>query len=121
MRMHQCPHVVPTARVRSLSLPQLDARQVCHSLLAWLIGLNIGDLITTRAVLGRGGAESNPLMRGLVDSAAHASFVKCLCLAAVVALALRTRFPGRVAWTLGAINIWYAVVVGWNLTLVARA
>ena len=90
-------------------------------LLAWLIGLNISDLITTRAVLLRGGAESNPLMSSIVDNAAHASFVKCLCLAIVVALALRTRFPGRVAWILGVVNVWYAGVVGWNLTMLARA
>ena len=100
---------------------RFDARQVCHLLLAWLIGLNISDLITTRAVLLRGGAESNPLMSTIVDNAAHTSLVKCLCLSIVVALALRTRFPSRTAWTLGVVNLWYALVVGWNLTVLARA
>ena len=105
----------------TLATSRFDARQVCNVLLAWLIGLNISDLITTRAVLLRGGVESNPVMSAIVDSTAHASFVKCLCLAIVVALASRTRFPGRVAWTLGAVNLWYALVVGWNLKMVARA
>ena|SRR5688572_24468157 len=105
----------------TIALSRFDARQVCHILLAWLIGLNISDLITTRAVLLRGGAESNPLMSAIVDSPAHASLVKCLCLAIVVVLALRTRFPGRIAWTLGAVTLWYALVVGWNLTVLARA
>lgn len=100
---------------------RFDARQVCNLLLAWLVGLNISDLITTRAVLLRGGAESNPVMNAIVDSTAHASFVKFLCLAIVVALALRTRFPSRTAWTLGAVNLWYALVVCWNLTMLARA
>ena len=86
-------------------------------------GRVLGDagFLDGRAVLLRGGAESNPLMSAIVDNTAHASFVKCLCLAIIVALALRTRFPGRVAWTLGAVNLWYAVVVGWNMTVLARA
>ena len=113
MRVDCGTATIPTSR--------FDARQVCHLLLAWLIGLNISDLITTRAVLLRGGAESNPVMSAIVDSTAHASFVKCACLAIVVALALRTRFPGRVVWTLGAVNLWYAFVVGWNLKVLARA
>jgi hypothetical protein len=54
--------------MRPQSIPRLDAWHVCHSLLAWLIGLNIADLITTRAVLDRGGSESNPLMQGVIDS-----------------------------------------------------
>ena len=112
--MHDCyPATIAT--------PRFDAREICNVLLAWLIGLNISDLITTRAVLVRGGVESNPLMSAIVDNTAHASFVKCLCLAIIVALALRTRFPGRVAWTLGAVNLWYALVVGWNMTVLARA
>jgi hypothetical protein len=112
MRVHWRHVTVATSR--------FDARQVCHALLAWLIGLNISDLITTRAVLGLGGAEANPVMRGIVDNTAHVSLVKCLFLAIVVGLVLRTRFPGRVALTLGAVNLWYAIVVGWNLTLLAR-
>ena len=105
----------------TVATTRFDARRVCNALLAWLIGLNISDLITTRAVLLRGGAESNPVMSAIVDSTAHASFVKCSCLAIVVLLALRTRFPGRIAWTLGAVNLWYTLVVGWNLAMLARA
>jgi hypothetical protein len=112
---------VPVSRVVQTSIPRLEAWQVCHSLLAWLIGLNIGDLITTRAVLARGGTESNPLMQGVVDNTMQASLLKFVCLVAVVALVMRTRFPERVAWTLGAVNIWYALVVGWNLAVLARA
>ncbi len=109
------------ARPQPHTIPRLDAWQVCHSLLAWLIGLNIADLITTRAVLDRGGTESNPLMQGVIDNMLHASMVKLACMVAVVALVLRTQFPQRVAWSLGAVNIWYAVVVAWNLGVLARA
>ena len=48
-----------------------------------------------RAVLGRGGGESNPLMQGVIDSTMQASLVKFACIVAVVALALRTRFPSE--------------------------
>jgi len=107
--------------MHALSTPRFEAGDVCHSLLACLIGLNIGDLITTRAVLGRGGVESNPVMRGIVDSALHASCVKSMFLVVVVALAMRTRLPGRVAWLLAVVNAWYVFVVGWNLTVLAHA
>jgi hypothetical protein len=103
------------------SLLQADIWNVCHSLLAWLVALNIADLITTRAVLGRGGAESNPVMQLVVADLVRASAVKGICLALVVALALRTRRPGRAALTLGAVNVWYAIVVGWNCAVLLRS
>ena len=108
-------------RVAPRSVTRLDAWQVCHSLLAWLIALNVADLITTHAVLARGGSESNPLMQGVIDNIVHASLVKCVCIVVVVALVLRSRFPQRVAWSLGAVNLWYSLVVGWNLGVLARA
>ena len=115
------PRPAPAAGLRPRSVPRLDAWERCHALLAWLIGLNIADLVTTRLVLSRGGTESNPLMQGIVDSAAHAWLVKGVCLVAVVALVLRSRLPHRVAWTLGAVNLWYSLVVAWNLGVLAQA
>jgi hypothetical protein len=109
------------ARLRPRSIPRLDAWERCHSLLAWLIGLNIADLITTRLVLDRGGTESNPLMQGIIESAAHVWLLKGGCLVAVVALVLRSRMPQRVALTLGAVNLWYALVVAWNLGVLVHA
>jgi hypothetical protein len=110
----------PVTRLRPQSIPRLESWRVCHSLLAWLIGLNIADLITTRVVLARGGTESNPLMQGVIDSTMQASMIKFACIVVVVALVLRTRFPHRVAWSLGAVDLWYALVVGWNLGVLAR-
>ncbi|MEO5839924.1 MAG: DUF5658 family protein [Acidimicrobiales bacterium] len=115
------PRPAPLAHLQPRSVARLEAWQVCHSLLAWLIFLNIADLITTRLVLGRGGSESNPLMQGVIDSTMQASLVKFSCIVAVVALALRTRVPQRVAWSLGAVNVWYALVVGWNLGVLVRS
>ena len=91
------------------------------ALLAWLVGLNIADIVTTRAVLARGGVESNPVMQGIINNTMQASLVKSLCLVVVVGLVLRARSPGRIAWSLGAVDLWYALVVGWNLAVLARA
>ena len=115
------PRPARAASLRPRSVPRLDAWERCHSLLAWLIGLNIGDLVTTRLVLDRGGSESNPLMQGIIDSTAHTWLLKGGCLVAVVALVLRSRMPQRVALTLGAVNLWYAIVVAWNLGVLVRA
>lgn len=98
---------------------RIDAREISHALLAYLIGLNVSDLITTHAVLRRGGAEANPFMRGVVDDMLHATAVKCVALAILVMLVLRTHVPARAAWTLGVVAVWYAVVVGWNLSLLS--
>ena len=115
------PRPAPAASLRPRSVPRLDAWERCHSLLAWLIALNIADLVTTRLVLNRGGTESNPLMQGVIDTAAHAWLLKGMCLVAVVTLVLRSRLPHRVALTLGVVNLWYALVVAWNLGVLVRA
>lgn len=94
---------------------------VCHGLLAWLVALNVADLITTNAVLARGGRESNPVMQSVVDNMLHAGLVKAACLAAVIALCLRTRRPERVCLFLGMVNVWYAAVVLWNFWVLAAA
>ena len=110
---------IAATRERPLPAPRFDARELCHALVACLIGLNIGDVITTRAVLARGGAESNPFMRAVVDNTLHTSLVKGLLLAIVLALVTRTRVHTRTAWTLCVVTIWYTVVVTWNLALLA--
>src|SRR5262245_13249758 len=111
----------PAPRLQPRTVPRLDAWERCHALLAWLIGLNIADLVTTRAVLDRGGSESNPLMQGIVDTAAHAWLLKAACLIVVALLVLRSRSPQRVSLTLGVVNIWYALVVAWNMGVLLHA
>lgn len=104
-----------------VSRPALDPWAVCHSLLAWLIALNAADLITTHGVLRAGGRETNPIMQPVIHNFWAAGAVKAACLALVVALAFRIRRPERVALALGAVNLWYACVVGWNFAMLARA
>jgi hypothetical protein len=113
--------LAPAPRLRPRTVARLDAWERCHALLAWLIALNIADLVTTHAVLARGGTESNPFMQGIIDTAAHAWVLKGACLAVVALLVLRSRSPQRVSLTLGVVNLWYAVVVAWNMGVLARA
>lgn len=108
-------------RPYSIALPAPRIWDVCHGLLAWLVALNIADLITTQAVLMRGGTESNPIMKSVVDNMVHAGLVKGLCLAAVVALCLRTQKPERACLFLGLVNIWYLTVVAWNFSVLYAA
>lgn len=108
-------------RPYSIVLPAPRIWDVCHGLLAWLIALNIADLITTQAVLHRGGSESNPVMKTVVDNMLHAGVVKGLCLAAVVALCLQSKKPERTCLFLGMVNIWYVAVVVWNFSVLAAA
>jgi hypothetical protein len=110
---------IAATRERPLPPMRFGPREVSHSLLACVIGLNFGDVVTTRAVLQRGGGESNPVMQGIVDSTAHASLVKFVLLAIVIALVLRTRAYNRIAWILTVVTIWYTTVVLWNLSLLA--
>jgi hypothetical protein len=47
--------------------------------------------------------------------------LKGACLTIVALLVLRSRLPQRVSLTLGMVNLWYAIVVAWNLGVLARA
>ena len=95
--------------------------EICHGLLAWLVALNLADLITTRAVLRAGGAESNPLMEPFVQNIFSAGLVKAFFILLIVALVFRTRRLERMLPVLGMVDLWYFFVVIWNLTVLARA
>lgn len=83
--------------------------------------LNVLDLVSTRAVLSRGGVERNPLMRPVMDDLWHGALVKGACLALIVVLLARCPAPSRRAdLTMLAVCGWYLLVVGWNLQVLAR-
>lgn len=95
--------------------------EICHGLLAWLVALNLADLITTRAVLDAGGAESNPVMQPFVHNIVSAGCVKAFFILVIVALVFRTKRLERMLPLLGLVDLWYFFVVIWNLTVLARA
>jgi hypothetical protein len=89
-------------------------------LLVALIALNLADLVTTRLVLDRGGAEGNPLMRPLVEGLWPALSSKVLCLVLVAALAVRCPRPRWTVRLLAPVTVWYGLVVAWNLVVLSR-
>lgn len=82
--------------------------------------LNLADLLTTKAVLDRGGVEGNPLMRPLVEGMWGAVLVKFGLLIAIAVLVRRCPRSVRVLRGLTAVVVWYAIVVGWNLVVMSR-
>jgi hypothetical protein len=83
--------------------------------------LNLADLVTTRLVLDRGGAEGNPVMRPFVDQVWDAALLKCSCVVLIAALVSRCSTSLRVRVGLALVVAWYAVVVTWNVAVLARA
>ena len=109
----------PDSQVPWSWLSRIRGRQGCEQLIALLTVLNVADIITTHAVLRRGGTETNPLMRSIVDNTTHASVIKLLILCAVAALISRTEVSGRIVWTLATVTALYCGVVTWNLAVLA--
>jgi hypothetical protein len=90
------------------------------ALLVALAALNLADLITTRLVLDRGGAEGNPLMRPLVEGLWPALSSKALCLVLIAALAVRCPRPRWTVRLLAPVTVWYGLVVAWNVVVLSR-
>jgi hypothetical protein len=90
-------------------------------LVAVLAVLNLADLVTTRMVLDRGGAESNPVMRPFVDGMWGAVAIKVACLALIAVLATRCLGSVKVRRGLMLVDGWYLFVVAWNLAVLVRA
>jgi hypothetical protein len=113
--------VIPTpARARVGRLRRLlDVRPA--RLVAILAILNLADLVTTRLVLDRGGAEGNPVMRPFVNEVWDAALLKGSCVVLIAALVSRCSTSLRVRVGLALVVAWYAVVVTWNLAALARA
>jgi hypothetical protein len=89
-------------------------------LVAALAALNLADLVTTRLVLDRGGAEGNPIMRPFVDGVWGAATLKVGCIVLIAVLAKRCLGSVRVRRGLVGVVAWYAIVVAWNLVVLAR-
>jgi hypothetical protein len=86
-----------------------------------LLGLlNLADVLTTKAVLDRGGVEGNPLMRPLVEGMWGAALVKLVLLVLIGLLVHRCPRSTRLLQGLTVVVGWYALVVAWNFAVIAR-
>ena len=100
-----------------VSAPRKSSRRrsVPWALFVALVLSNVVDLTTTRLVLRHGGAEGNPLMVPIVGSVFSAAALKCICLAAIGLLVVRSGARPRLLWVLAAVDLWYVMVVVWNI------
>jgi hypothetical protein len=89
-------------------------------LVATVAALNLLDVVTTKLVLDRGGREGNPLMQPFAHDVWRSVGIKGLCLLVIVALVDRCPRSPLVMRTLTAVNLWYVVVVSWNVGLLLR-
>jgi hypothetical protein len=83
--------------------------------------LNLADILTTKAVLDRGGSEGNPLMKPLVEDMWGAALVKLGLLIAIAFLVQRCPRSPRLLRGLTAVVVWYTAVVAWNVVVVSQA
>lgn len=95
---------------------QITATRERLQLAAALIALNVADVITTRAVLDRGGIEANPLMVGLMQGFAAPLLVKTV-VAAIAGLLLLCCPPAsrRAERATAAVIGLYMAIVVWNM------
>ena len=84
-----------------------------------LVVFNVLDLITTAAVLDRGGTERNPLVKPIVDGIWDVALVKGLVLVLVAALLTRCRESRIADLALAGTTGWYIAVVIWNSAVLA--
>jgi hypothetical protein len=89
------------------------------SLYIGLVVLNVLDLITTAAVLDRGGSERNPLVKPIVDGLWDVAFVKGIVLVLVAVLLTRCRESRIADLALAGTAGWYLAVVMWNSVVLA--
>jgi hypothetical protein len=80
-----------------------------------LVVLNLIDLATTRLVLDRGGKEGNPVMAPMIANVFGALALKAVCLGLIGTLIIRSRRSPRMLAVLAAVDVWYVLVIAWNL------
>ncbi len=89
------------------------------SLYLGLVVLNVIDVITTIAVLDRGGVEGNPFVKPIIDGVWQVSLLKALILLIVAVLLMRCQRSRVTDLALSATTGWYLAVVLWNLLVFA--
>jgi len=105
-----------------LVLPDVRSRtmQVRITIGAVLVGLNLMDLLLTKAVLAYGGIETNPIMRQVVAGQTAPWAIKFIVPLVATALLLfcpaHSKFGERAMVSVVGI---YGAVVAWNTVLLA--
>ncbi len=97
------------------TLQAARVHRIATGLYLGLVVLNLIDLVTTRLVLDRGGREGNPVMQPIIHTPLGALAAKALCLGLIGLLIVRSRRSPRMLVVLASVDVWYVLVVLWNL------
>lgn len=82
---------------------------------AVLVSLNLVDVLFTKAILARGGSETNPLLQGVIHDPMTPVLIKVGLATLVGALLLASPRESRLAdRAMLATVVLYAVVIAWN-------
>ena len=87
-----------------------------------LLVLNVIDVYLTKAILGRGGVESNPIMRPIIHDALSPIVLKTAISLGVAVLLLAS--PREAKWAdraVGVVLVAYTLVMGWNLGILLQS
>ena len=93
----------------------------------WLLALglvlvNVADVWITKLILVRGGVETNPVMRPIIDHPAAPILVKTLVAVLVGVLLIasprESKFAGRAVF---AVLMLYVIILGWNIGVLLQA
>ncbi len=90
------------------------------AILIVFLALQLGDLATTLVFLRHGVLEANPLVAALMHLSATPAIAVLAVKVAACALALYA-WNSRRTRLLRRANLFFAVCVGWNLLVIARA
>lgn len=89
-------------------------------LAAWLVVLNVADVLLTKAVLHQGGVEANPVMAGLMGGLAAPLGLKMLIAGLAGVLLLLCPPDARVGErAVTAVVALYSFIVVWNVAVLA--
>lgn len=87
-----------------------------------ILFLNLFDVVVTKAILGRGGVEANPIMAPIMDHPAYPLILKTVVSLGVGALLLASPRESKLAdRAVMIVIVAYVIVMGWNLGILLQA
>lgn len=89
---------------------------------AMMLFLNLLDVIVTKAILGYGGSEANPIMAPIMDHPAYPLILKTIVAVGVGALLLASPRESKLAdRAVMIVLVAYVCVMGWNFGILLQA
>lgn len=87
-----------------------------------ILVLNLVDVVVTKAILGYGGQEANPIMAPIIDHPAYPVILKTVVSIGVGALLLASPRQSKLAdRSVMLVIVAYVIVMGWNFGILFQA